>query len=320
MVASFAVVRQSSYYTNQSAAAYYEASGESVGTWLRGHERLGVERGEAVTAGDFDRVCAGIDASGQRLIPKISSKMLGVDLTLSSPKSVSVLWAFGDEDTKKIIATAEHQAVEAVLDLIEQEIPLARRGRDGLKHETARFTAAVFTHSESRPERHADWSIYADPQRHHHLCIPSIGERADGSWGGLNSVALRSWKKTIGAHYRLALATALQREGFAIEADDGDWKWSIGGVPKNLCRLFSARRASLEEELAADGTNSKAAPALAASLAASNRKAKQPVSSARLGLGHIPIKGFPNCACCDSVSRAGRRLWHGSICRISSGL
>lgn len=278
MVASFAVIRSTGYYTRSSALDYY-TEGEGNGVWLRGHERLGVAAGNAVQANDFDRICAGVTARGDRLVKAtLASRMLGVDITLSSPKAISVIYALGDAELRGLIAEAERRAVEAVLRLIEREIPLARRGHGGVRREHAVFTAACFTHSEARPEEHADGTVMPSPQRHHHLCIPSICERPDGSWGAIDSVALRSWKKGLGAIYRLELASALQEPGFAIEQAEDDWRWSIAGVPESLCKFFSARRATLEEELAEAGLTSAAAPALAAAINLNERRAKLDLS------------------------------------------
>lgn len=279
MVASFAVIRSTGYYTRSSALDYY-TGGEGKGVWLRGHERLGVAAGDLVEAPDFDRICAGLDADGNVLVRTTAAgRMLGVDITLSSPKAVSVLHALGGPELRRSIAAAERSAVEAVLRLIEREIPLARRGHGGAKREHAAFTAAVFTHSEARPEEHADGTVMPSPQRHHHLCLPSICERPDGSWGAICSISPRLWKKSLGSIFRLQLASELQQRGFAIEQADDDWRWSIVGVPQPLCKFFSARRAALEDKLAEAGLTSAAAPALAAAINLAERRTKVDLSS-----------------------------------------
>lgn len=277
LVASFALIRRPSYYTRGKAADYYQSGSEAAGVWLRGNAHLGVERDTPVDAKLFERLCAGRGADGTILVKGAGPKgrrVAGVDVTLSSPKAVSILWAIGDPQLRGKIAAAEAEAVEATLQLIEQEIPLARRGRNGVRREHATFVAAVFTHNETRPELHADGTVMPSPQRHHHLCLPSIIERPDGSWGAIDTVFVRSNKKLLGAVFRLACATALQQRGLAIEIADDDWRWSIHGVPEALCRFFSARRASIEEELSAAGVTSTAAPALAAAITLRSRRAK----------------------------------------------
>jgi conjugative relaxase-like TrwC/TraI family protein len=286
LVASFGVIHRPSYYTSQPAT-YYQVDADAGGIWLRGNDRLGVVQGSAVDPVVFDRLCEGCDADGNKLVktPIFKRRMLGVDITLSSPKSVSVLYAVGDPALRDSIASAERAAVEATIRMIEKEIPLARRGRDGLRRQHALFTVAVFSHSEARPEVHADGSELASVQRHHHLCLPSICEVRDPSGDfdgtaqstflGINSVALRSWKKSLGACYRLQLATELQQRGFAIDRDEDGWRWSIAAVPEAVCKYFSARRTAIEAELAKAGLTSTQAPAVAAAITRNNRRAKE---------------------------------------------
>lgn len=283
MVASFAVIKSSSYYTRQSEAMSYYAGTEATGTWLRGHAALGIAAGDAVIAEDFERICAGLDPSGKPLgRMALSSRMLGIDATFAGPKGFSVEFACSHGVLRQILSECEGEALEDIARAVEQEIPLARRGRNGNRREHAKFVAAVFTHSEARPERHVDGVVFADPQRHHHVCIPNIAERADGSWGGIDSVAVRSWKKALGAVFRLRLASALQARGFVIEHADDEWKWTIVGVPEALTKYFSARRATLEEELSEVGLTSGQAPALAAAINATKRRSKQDLSLQQL--------------------------------------
>jgi conjugative relaxase-like TrwC/TraI family protein len=310
LVASFAVIKSSAYYTRQSQAVSYYADNEAAGIWLRGHGALGVAAGDRVDTTDFDRICAGLDRVGKPLI-KASAKphMLGIDITLSAPKSFSVLYAAAPSDLRLSLAEAERSALEAALKLIEQEIPLSRRGHNGKRREHAKFVAAVFTHSEARPERHADGEVFADCQRHHHVCLPSISERADGTWGGIDSRRLRIEKKSLGAVFRLQLASALQARGFAIEQADDGWSWSITGIPQALTDYFSARRASLEEELADAGLTSGQAPALASAINATDRRAKEHVSLDQLTVQwHAAIErhGYSPEQIVGAVFEAGR--------------
>lgn len=284
MVATFAVIHSASYYTSQSTAeavSYYTRDG-GAGVWLRGHDQLGLNEGEAVQPEDFDRACAGVDAEGNSIVTAAPGRMLGVDITLSPPKDVSVLFALGGHDVRRTIVEAMHASVEPVLQLIEREVPLARRGHAGERAEHAKFAAAAFLHSESRPELHEDGVLFPDPQLHVHLCLPNVAQRADGSWGGINSVAIRSWRKTFSAVFALHLSSDLIAQGFAIKRDDDDWKWKVAGVPDQISRHFSARRNALEDALADAGLTSGAAPALAAAINRTDRRAKMALGGEEL--------------------------------------
>ncbi|MEW6397464.1 MAG: MobF family relaxase [Pseudomonadota bacterium] len=312
MVATFAIIHRPAYYTSQPSA-YYTADKEAAGVWLRGNERLGIVEGSAVRPRDFDLLCEGCDTAGKKLVktPLFKRRVLGVDITLSSPKAVSVLYAAGDDALRAEIASAERASVEATLRIIEQEIPLARRGHNGVRREHAKFTAAVFTHSEARPEAHADGSVLASVQRHHHVCIPSIVERPDGTFGAVDSAGgIRSGKKLLGSVYRLQLATELERRGFAIARADDGWRWSIAGVPDKVAKFFSARRSAIEAELAKAGLTSGEAPAVAAAITRKNRLAKDTADAAdRIAGWQEAIKelGFDPGAIVEAAREAGRQ-------------
>lgn len=313
MVASFAIIRRPSYYTSQPSD-YYRSGAESGGVWLRGNAKLRIVAGTAVNPRDFDFLCDGCDAAGNRLVsaPLFRRRAPGVDITLSSPKSVSVLYAAGDPQLRASIADAERAAVEAVLRLIEKEVRLARRGKDGVRREHALFVAGVFTHSEARPETHADGTVLASVQRHHHVCIPSICERFDGTFGAIDTAGdIRSWKKAFGAAFRIQLSVELHHRGFAIDRSEDDWRWSVAGVPAQLCEYFSARRSAIERELAKAGLTSGAAPAAAAAVARKSRRAKEEINDAgRFAQWHEAMHrlGFEPESVIAAAREAGQRL------------
>ena len=91
------------YYLAQVAAGldeYYTGGRESAGVWLGGGAAgLGLSGG--VAAEDLRAVLAGL-APGTRLTPNATRlvgharRVPGFDLTFAVPKSVSVIYAFGD--------------------------------------------------------------------------------------------------------------------------------------------------------------------------------------------------------------------------------
>jgi len=276
MVASFAIIHRADYYTRDSSN-YYLSDREPNGRWLTGSECLGIDAGTDVEAIIFESLCAGIGRNGQTLIQHSGAgrHTAGIDLTFSCPKGVSVLWALGDDDLRRTIEAAESEAVAATISFLEQELPLGRRGRNGIRREHVRLVAATFSHGEARPERHTDGVVAPDPQRHTHVTILNLAERADGSIGAIDTVQLRQWKKALGVHFRVGLATRLQRAGFALGPVSADGLFDVAGVPSEVTAYFSARRATIEEQLAAAGTTSTAAPALAAHLTQTTRRNKE---------------------------------------------
>ncbi|MEI4572883.1 MobF family relaxase, partial [Klebsiella pneumoniae] len=131
------------------------------------------------------------------------------DLTFSAPRSVSLAWAFADEDLRRNLEAAQERAVRATLATIEQEAIYARRGKDGAYVEKVALTAALFQHGESRPAEHADGRLFGDPNLHTHAVVLNMATRADGTVGALHSTVLRDWKMAAGAVYHAALANEM---------------------------------------------------------------------------------------------------------------
>ena len=94
-------VGQESYYlaaVAQGAEDYYSERGEVPGRWIgKGAAEFGLA-GE-VDAEDFRTVLSGVDPSTGVHLRRANGRVCAFDLTLSAPKSVSVLWALADIDT-----------------------------------------------------------------------------------------------------------------------------------------------------------------------------------------------------------------------------
>ena len=175
----------------------------------------------------------------------------GLDLTFSAPKSVSIVWAIGDEKTRAGIESAQTRAVEAVLAHIEENFPMARQGsskKGTIEYVRAKLLAAAFLHGSSRP---VDDKSIPDPQVHTHLMLQNMALREDGTWGALDTKQLYEWKMALGAIYRAELSKEVQALGFSIEAD-GDF-FRIKGIPKELEEEFSGRRAEIKKKLEEKG-------------------------------------------------------------------
>src|SRR5271156_6372711 len=113
------------YYDAQVAAGvedYYAGRGESPGRWRgAGARNLDLRTLGTVKRHEFMRLM------GAR------STVAGFDLTFSAPKSVSVLFAIGDDHTAGELLAAHEQAVDTALSYLEREACATRRGRDGIE-------------------------------------------------------------------------------------------------------------------------------------------------------------------------------------------
>jgi conjugative relaxase-like TrwC/TraI family protein len=276
MVATIAAGTTAQYYSKQSE--YYLGGGEPAGRWISATNNFGVTNGGTVDNSLFERLHAGLDESGERLLTNSgdeSKRVAGIDLTLSAPKSVSIIFALADEETRRAVEAAQHRACEATIAFMDRHAAFCRRGRNGLHLERASITVASFQHGEARPVAHDDGKIFADPNLHTHNVILNCAVRRDGTIGALDARHLFSYKMAAGAAYHLALATELQKLGFAIEGIGKNGIFEVAGVPRDLREYFSARRREVEAALAAEGLTTSEAPVLAAAIALGTRTSKQ---------------------------------------------
>ncbi|MGW9232519.1 MobF family relaxase [Pseudorhizobium sp. NPDC055634] len=277
MVATWNPAASAEYYSKQTAYYAREGGIEPRGAWYAPGGDLGLTDGRLVDPDVFERLFAGKDADGQSLVTNSGGRLDRVpafDVTLSAPRSVSLVWALGDEQSRRAIEAAHTRAVRQTLEMLEREAAFARRGRGGERIERVALTAATFRHGESRPAEHADGVTFADPNLHTHCVVLNLATRGDGSVGALHSTVLRDWKMAAGAVYHAALAAGVMDAGFVLDRIGKNGTFEIAGIGDDAIRYFSARRQEIVEQLALAGVESGNAAALAAAVAKTTRVAK----------------------------------------------
>ncbi len=279
MVATWNPAAASSYYTRQRETEYYAGSGEPPGIWYAPAGDFGLVDGSSVDRVTFDRLYHARDESGAPLLEQIrrhKERTPAFDITLSAPRSVSLVWGLGSYDTKCLIEAAQQKAVRATLAMLEREATWARRGFKGTFLEGVALSSATFQHGESRKAQHSDGRVFADPNLHTHCVCLNIATRpSDHTVGGLHSKIIRDFKMTAGATYHAALAHELEKIGFAIDRVGKNGVFEIAGVDDATIKYFSARRQEIEDELAGHGVTSGQAVALAAAIAKATRNSKR---------------------------------------------
>ena len=182
------------------------------------------------------------------------------DVTLRPPKSVSVLWALGDERIRAEVRSAHTAAVDSTVSYLESHAIRARE--KGIKV-TDGVVAAAFDHRTSRA---------GDPLLHTHVVTANMTKVTDGSWRTLYSPGLFEHAKAGGcvyqAHLRHELQTRLGVEFTPVTNGTAE----VDGIPEDVMRLFSKRRQEIEEVLAESGTGSARSAQIAT---LETRKAKQ---------------------------------------------
>ncbi|MBO9581117.1 MAG: relaxase domain-containing protein [Sphingobium sp.] len=274
MVASVSALtsaaQASSYY---EADDYYAEGGLSPSEWQgAGAEAMGL-------SGEVDR-----DQFRDLLDGKIGDQQLGTyrdghlehrpgwDVTLSAPKSVSIMAEVAGD--RRLLA-AHRQAVQTAMAHVEKHMA-ATRVRDGgtvSREVTGNLVVASFQHGTSRAQ---------DPQLHTHNVIVNATRGEDGAWRSLEPRAIYQLQKQIGAIYRQELALKVRELGYEIETGK-DSQFEIKGVSSEVIGAFSTRSAEIEAALAERGTSREAASAAEKQIAAlDTRQAKVATDHAAL--------------------------------------
>lgn len=170
----------------------------------------------------------------------------GVDLTMSAPKSVSVLSLID-----KNIVTAFDKSVKATLDMIERDYIATRTqvNHEKVIENTSKMLSSVFTHMTSREN---------DPQLHSHCVVLNITQDSNGKYKTTHMDEIYKDQKIIGQYMRMELAHNLRELGYKIEITDAkNGLFEIAGVDKQIIETFSTRTSKINEKITELKSNPK---------------------------------------------------------------
>ena len=177
------------------------------------------------------------------------SRVAGIDLTFSAPKSVSALWAVSGPYRRAQIEAAHRGAIASAMGRVERDVELVRRRERGvLRWEPARsLVRAEFVHTSSRLTRGQETEGVPDPQLHSHVVVVAA-ERRDGVFAAVDSRELFRSARVNGAWYRAELAYSLGELGLDVRGGQGkDGRYfEVAGVPADLAKRWSARTEDIE--------------------------------------------------------------------------
>lgn len=253
------VVRYLVDATHDATVEYYAGRTEAPGRWYgKGAAALGLH-GE-VSAEDLRTVLDGLDpTTGMDLAGRrwTRQSVAAFDVTFSAPKSVSLVWALGDEPTRAAVLRSHQAAVHAVCEYLQAHAGWGRK-YDRERSETvpvrAQLVMPTFLHRTSRPVTdRARGTPTVDPQLHTHIPIPNWVLREDGSWGQLHAVPLYRHAASAGAVGQAVLRDELVRRlGVAVSvAPNGTFE--IDGITKAVRHEFSRRTHQVKQMDTAQG-------------------------------------------------------------------
>ncbi len=223
---------------------------------------------------DFTRLLTGevvgdeVRSSSVRLD---SDKRLGIDLTFSAPKSISLqALVHGDVELIK----AHDRAVTSVLERIEGKAE-ARRKDKGVSYveNTGNLIVAKFRHETNRE---------TDPQLHTHAVVLNLTQRSDGAWRTLKNDHIIKNTKFYDALYQTELAAECQKLGYGIRLENNGL-FELAHISRDQIKAFSQRSAQVEAYLNERGLDRQSATSGQRQTAALNtRKSKGETDRAEL--------------------------------------
>ena len=249
MVASIGQMASAEYYLESQRSfrhpnEYYTAGEEPDGAWFNPKGLFGLEDGDRVDAGQFQRIYNGYAPDGsQPLVQRAGNpdRSPGIDMTFSVDKSVSALWAVAEPEMRlKIEAIATAAARAALEDTVLRYCSYTRMAEKGVTRPVeADLMGATFVHGTSREN---------DPQLHVHCTIFNVARTGeDGKWRAHHQYPVYSWKKAAGAMFRANMAWELQR-GLGVRMEQygpANEFTRIAGMPDDLKAFWSKRRKAI---------------------------------------------------------------------------
>jgi conjugative relaxase-like TrwC/TraI family protein len=264
------VASQASYYTEQlrhsvgedvpvlrregnGGRADYYAGHESPSRWMgSGLGRLDLVAGTPVDPEVFAGLMAHCAPDGREMsVPRGHCQLAGFDHTFSAPKSVSLLYAYGDNNIKEAVVAAHRRAVSDAVGYMEERCARSRVSRrytdsNGQSGFTSRpvgsegYVAAGFDHFTSRAN---------DPQVHTHVVVINRLWAGDG-WRAIDAKPAYAHLKAGGVVYQSTLRGELtQRLGVSWQPVH-EGMADIAGFSPELLGHFSTRRTEIEEAVA----------------------------------------------------------------------
>ncbi|MEQ9115661.1 MAG: MobF family relaxase [Rickettsiales bacterium] len=233
------------YYSH---ADYYGA--EAKGIWYgEGTKDLNVSgEFDAKDSKEFRDILDGKMPNGQQLGTVDDTGELkhrsGVDLTFSSPKSLSIqMHVFADKEERSKLQEARMNALKTTLKYIEQSgLVYTRKGKGGVvKEPIHKLSYALFEHTTNRK---------LEPQDHVHCFLANAVKCKDGKFGSITLNDLFQNTKFLGQIFRNELALEVQKQGYKIRTtmlQDGSSSFELRDVSQKLIDAFSTRRKEIEE-------------------------------------------------------------------------
>lgn len=252
------------YYTTLHREDYYARLDAPLpGQWVgKGVPRLGLSGDVSPDA--FRALFRGFDPqepirplvqNAGRLAPyenskgEMTSKGLrdpGWDVTMSAPKSFSVLYAMSSPEERTWLSGELLGASREAFSLLEQATT-TRAGKGGSRREETELVGALFIHTTAR----AVGESMPDPQLHVHGIVFNVGvspsERTEDGHPKTRTIGSRQFYELQQQADQVFLSALAARVSERYTLEHGPHSWEVRGVPRALCEELSKRSAEIEK-------------------------------------------------------------------------
>lgn len=190
----------------------------------------------------------------QRVPRRVVVGNAGYDVTLTLPKSYSVLLAFAAEQTADIVEGIYDEKVEQAFAWLEDITAYGMRGKHGNGHtaQTVKgngFAGWVMVHRTARPVH--DGHV-GDPHWHAHVTLANMTRGPDGKWSTVAAGGRDLMRHAAAVDHVLKALVRNElsrRYGIRFERNPRTGAWEIAGIPDATLRLFSKRHADIKDML-----------------------------------------------------------------------
>lgn len=268
--------RRDEYYAGQNNGVWWSPGGDVVA------------HGADIDKDSFRELCAGLNPlDGKPLVRGAGpSHWAGTDMTLTPGKSVSVLWAAGDQEQRNSIEQAHAKAVARALQFVQDEgLVEVRYGAQGANSVRPSYLiVGRFDHFTSRA---------GDPNIHTHCVIINVAGAPPEAQTGryrfrhltIDTDRLFTAQLAVGAAYRAELSRQLASLGLETRPA-GKGQWELKGIDPEVLEAFSKRSKEMEKVTRRDAS---AAELEVAALQTRGGKDELPTGKALEGRWHTEL-------------------------------
>ena len=229
------------YYNKDN---YYTKDLSSLDSWQGAiSKKLDLE-GKKIEPETFDNF---IKKMTERNGGNNNKKRVGIDLTFSCPKSISLALA-KSEETKKDILEAQQKAVKETLEEIEKNGGFTYRVTNNKVTSDKKADNLLIGKFNHFVNRNGELDL------HTHCVVFNITEK-DGKEYSLNAKEILKKQTDWGLLFRQKMAKNLQAKGYILNLTDAKkGLFELAGIDRETIEKYSSRRLEILKKMEADGT------------------------------------------------------------------